>query len=89
MPPRLVKEFQHKFAYPRGDVNALQSDHLARDLPLVNVVQFQVVAGAAHVLPGTRSALVIHPGHPLQGNPVLELKILKGIVDEIISTGPL
>jgi len=32
---------------------------------------------------------VINPGHPLQGNPVLELKILKGIVDEIISTGPL
>jgi len=87
--PRLVKEFQHKFAYPRGDVNALQSDNLASDLPLVNIVQFHLVAGATHVLPGTRSALVIYPGHPLQGNPVLELKILKSIVDEIISTGPL
>ena len=89
MSPRLVKEFQHKFAYPRGNVDALQSDHLAHDLPLVNVVQFHLVAGAAHVLSRTRSALMIHPGHPFQGNPVLELKILKGIVDEIISTGPL
>ena len=61
----------------------------ARDLPLMNVIQIQFEAGVAYILPGTRSALVIHPRHPLQGNPVLDLKILKGIGHEIISTGPL
>ena len=89
--PRLVEKFEHEDANHVGDVNAPVSLELtpARDLPPMNVVQIQLEAGVAHVLPGTRSALVVHPGHPLQGNPVLSLKVLKGIGHEIISTGPL
>ena len=89
--PRLVEHSEHKDANHVGDVNAPMSLELApaRDLPPMNVVQIQLETGVAHVLLGTRPALVVHPGHPLQGNPGFHLEIFECIGHEIISTGPL
>ena len=91
MAPGLIEKFEHEDPHDLADVHAPVSDHFApaRDLPLVDIGQIQLVAGSAHIPSGARPDLVEHPGHPLELNIILGLEVLEGVIDKIIPTGPL
>lgn len=55
----------------------------------VNLVQVQVITGAAQVPPGTGFGFMIDSGYEIYWKLALSLKILERIVDKIIFTGPL